>query len=176
MQIIARKITDMALAREAIESTSRVQSKATLDQLYRWEHSPMRTQMFWVQMQDIPTATSVHTVRHKIWIEHFVMTNRPDRGGDGSANRNTPVGHSFFCNAEALISMARKRLCYAASEETRDIMLTIKDAVRAVDPDLSRYMVPNCVYRGGICAEPKCCGKYRIRRYKGEADEKKMRV
>ena len=174
--ITATKYTDLALARKAIEKTSRdvAESKATLDMLYRWEHSPMRTQMFWIDMDDIPTFCSVHTVRHKIWVEHFVTSNRPDRGGSDNVDRNTPVNHGMWCNAETLISMARKRLCYQASQETRQIMLEIKEAVRTVDPALAYFLVPNCVYRGGLCVEPKPCGNYRVRRYCGEDDEKEM--
>jgi hypothetical protein len=72
--------------------------------------------------------------------------------------------------------MANKRLCYKASPETRDVMIMIKNEIDRVDPDLSYYMVPQCVYRGGICPEPRPCGNYKVRRFKGIEDERNMRI
>lgn len=167
MEVYAVKLTDVELMRRACESTMQAgkTSRVALDAMYRCEHSPIRTQLFWLEMDDVPTFVSVHCVRHKIGIEHFCRSNREDRGGDIDANRHTPVRHSVLVNAEALITMARKRMCYQAHPETRGAMLKIREAVRTVDPDLARYMVPNCVYRGGYCPELKPCGNYKVRRY-----------
>lgn len=167
MNVTVEKLTDITLLRKACESTMQAgkTSAVTLDVMYRCEHSPIRTQLFWITMDDVPTFVSVHCVRHKIGIEHFVRSNRPDRGGDGEANRQTPIMHSVLVNAESLINMAKKRLCHQAHQETRKAMLAIKEAVHTVDPDLARYMVPQCIYRGGYCQEMRPCGKYRILRY-----------
>lgn len=163
MQITAIKLTDDNLMRRACESTMRGQtSKMTLDKIYRSEHSPTRVMMFWIEMKDIPTFVSVHLVRHGIGVEHFVMSNREDRGGNGTENRYTPVNHSMLANAQALINMARKRLCGAASKETQEVMQCIKDAIGIVDPDLAKYMVRECEYRNGICPESKPCSKLYI--------------
>lgn len=177
MKIKIRKLTDLELMREACESTMQAgkTSKVTLDSMYRCEHSPIRTQMFWITMDEIPTFVSVHCVRHKVWNEHFVRTNRDDRGGVIDAGRLTPVRHSMLLNAEAFIIMSRKRLCYQAHENTRGLMLLIRESVREVDPDLARYMVPNCVYRGGYCAE-KPCGNYKVKRYDPEAIMERMKL
>lgn len=170
MQITIEKITDINLLRKACESTMQAgkTSRVTLDDMYRCEHSPVRTQFFWLEMDDLPTFVSVHCVRHKIGVEHFVRSNRPDRGGNGEATRATPIKHSALINAEALIAMAKKRLCHQAHPGTIRVMQAIKDAVQTVDPDLARYMVPQCVYRGGVCPELKPCGKYRVQRYDPE--------
>lgn len=161
MKIELVKYTDVNLAREACEFTMHnpQSSKMSLEKLYQCEHSPMRTQMFFVKMYDIPNFVSVHFVRHKIGVEHFVQTNRLDRGADDIANRLTPTNHAMWCNAQSLICMARKRLCYKASKETRDVMLAICEAVADVDYGLYEKMVPECVYRGMICHEMKMCGK-----------------
>lgn len=133
-------------------------SGITLEKIYRCEHSPMRTQLFWIEMKDIPTFVSVHFVRHKIGVEHFVQSKRYDRATYVEVpNRFTPVKHSMLINAEALITLSRKRLCRQASIETIAVMQAIKDAVAAVDPDLATHMQPNCVYRNG-CPELKPCG------------------
>lgn len=156
--IIVKKITDIDLLREAAGMTTGMKSTMTLERAYINEHSPCRTQMFWIKMLGIPTSSSVHLVRHKEWVEHFVETNRPDRGGNREANRNTPVCHAMFINAPELIYMARTRLCNKASTETRAIMEDIKIETRKVDPDLVKMMVPNCVYRNGLCKELPTCG------------------
>lgn len=176
--IIVKKYTDLDLARRAIEITSRGvdHSKATLDMIYRWEHSPIRTQMFWIEMLGIPTFVSVHTVRHKIWMEHFVLSNREDRGGSGVEDRFTPVDHGIWTNAQALISMAQARLCYAAHPMTQQIMKEIRKAISVVDPDLANYLVPYCVYRNGVCKEPKPCGNYKVTRYDPKSIEERIKL
>lgn len=161
MRISVEKLTNVDLARRACQFTthSHADSMISLGKLYRCEHSPMRTQMFWVEMRVIPNFVSVHFVRHKIGVEHYVQTMRDDRGADTIANRLTPTNHSMLINAAALISMARKRLCMKAHSETRNIMEAIREAVAEVDRDLADYMVPECEYRGCVCHELKPCGR-----------------
>jgi len=161
MEIKVKKLTDASLMQKAISFTmfSKKESKMTLDSIYRTEHSPIRTQLFWVEMYDIPTFVSVHLVRHNIGVNHFVSTRRDDRGSDGVVTRLTPVNHSMLVNAQALIGISRKRLCTKSHKETRKVMELIKKEVAKVDPDLARYMVEECKYRGGICPEQKSCGK-----------------
>lgn len=174
MEIQVNKITTIDDAHLAIESTmgTGFEAKCPLSDLYRWEHSPSRTQMFWINMIDIPTFVSVHLVRHAaVGQQHYVKSNRTDRGGEGNEviNRLSPVNHRMLLNAQHLIDMSRKRLCFKASEETRSVMLLIREAMYGVDPDLGVYMVPNCVYRGGYCSEPKSCGNYKVNRYNPNA-------
>lgn len=169
MHIEIIKHTCLADARRAIEFTTggRFQPRADLANVYGWNHSITRTQMFSVLMYNIPTFVSVHFVRHKIGVEHFVQSNRPDRNGDAKADRSTPVNHMMFCNAEALANMAHRRLCFQASPETRETMLEIKRVLQGVDADLVKHLVPLCQFRGGICAEPRTCGEYEIKRFGG---------
>ena len=161
MRIYIEKITNVDLARRACTFTThgQIDSMISLDKLYRCEHSPLRTQLFWVEMMGIPSFVSVHLVRHKFGVEHFVQTMREDRGAEEVANRLTEVNHAMMINAQALINMARKRLCSKAHPETRMLFEHIKDHMRTVDPDLAKYMVPECVYRGDVCHELKPCGR-----------------
>lgn len=162
MRVYVKKITGVDLAREACKFTThgQIDSMMSLDKLYRCEHSPLRTQLFWIEMLGIPSFVSVHLTRHNVGIvSHYVQTMRDDRGADTVADRNTPVSHAMLINAQALINVARKRLCRKAHAETRLLMEHIKDHVRAVDPDLAKYMVPECVYRGDVCHELKPCGR-----------------
>lgn len=168
MKIEVKKVTDIDLLQRAAWFTSGVENfKAPLSKWYDAEHSPIRTQMFVVEMFDIPSFVSTHYVRHKLGVEHFVRTNREDRKGDKKANRLTPVMHMMFLNSQTLIYMARKRLCFKASKETRDAMVMIKDGVRPHDEALSNAMVPECEYRGR-CTEFKSCGYF-----EGKANDNK---
>lgn len=161
MRIYIEKITNVDLMRRACRFTThgQVDSMMSLNKIYRCEHSPCRTQIFWIEMLGIPSFVSVHLVRHKYGVEHWVQTMRDDRGAETVADRLTPVNHAMMANAQALLNMARKRLCHKAHPETRLIMEHIKDHLKQVDPDLAKYMVPECVYRGDVCHELKPCGK-----------------
>jgi len=159
MNITAEKLTDETLLRRACAVTmGTASSKAQLEALYDCEHSPIRTQIFWVDMRDIPSFVSVHLVRHKVGVEHFVKSLRDDRSGKGGETRESFVNHAMFINAAALIQMARKRLCTQAHVQTRNVMRAILEAIAAVDPVLATFMVPECEYRGGVCHELKSCG------------------
>jgi len=160
MTIAVQKLTDESLMRKACAVTNgKTSSKVTLEQIYKCEHSPIRTQLFWIEMYGIPSFVSVHFVRHKVGVEHFVKSLRDDRCGKGNETRNSPVNHFMLINAQALINMARKRLCTKAHKETRKVMNEIKMAVRNVDFPLFERLVPDCEYRNG-CYELKSCGMY----------------
>ena len=160
MQIIVEKLTNLGLARLACQFTTHRHESSTisLHDLYACEHSPIRTQIFLVHMLEIPNFVSVHFVRHKIGVEHFVQTHREDRGANFTADRNTPVNHLMLLNAQALIQLARKRLCFKASAKTRNVMNLIHVEICSLDPDLASFMNPECVYRSGVCYERKPCG------------------
>lgn len=177
MQVEVKKHTDIEEAYECMRSTMLDERviKSNLRDIYHWEHSISRSQIFSVQLVDVFTFVSVHLTRH-VTTQPYVVGRRIDRGGTGDEGRYTLVNHRFIANAEALLNMARRRLCFQAAAETREAMLQIKEAIRQVDSDLAHYMVPNCIYRGGICPEPKPCGNYRVRRFGGEDDEKALRT
>ena len=162
MRVHIEKLTTVELARKACSFTThgQIDSVMTLDKIYRCEHSPMRTQIFWIEMRGIPSFVSTHLVRHKIGVESFVQTMRDDRGANEVANRLTEVNHAMLINAQAVISMARKRLCFKAHKETRLLMEAVKCGIVRVDLYLAWAMVPECEYRGGVCHELKSCGRY----------------
>lgn len=164
MKVKVTKITDKNLMDLACTYTAGYNVEVRNPyRMYTAEHSPARTQMFTVEMQGIPTFVSVHLVRHKFGVEHYVKSNREDRGGDSNADRNAPVNHLMLINAQALINMSRKRLCSMASAETRQVMDMIRTEVIRCDQDLACAMVPECVYRGG-CPEFKSCGWHQGRK------------
>jgi len=161
MDIIVNKITGIEELRGANTTTLKNGvSNQNLETAYLFEHSPIRTQVFYIKLKDIYSFVSVHLVRHKIGVEHFVETNRADRGGDLNANRWTPVDHLMVINAQALINMMRDRLCLESSKETRTVCRKIVKEIAKHDSDLAKVLVPNCVYRNGICNTGKKCGKF----------------
>lgn len=136
------------------------------------EHSPIRRMKFYWRWKDLKSWVSVHMVRHKIGIEHWVSTQRTDRTG---VNRDelpqgSLINHACEANAQSLINISRKRLCNCASKETREAWELVKNEVEKVEPELALCMVKECVYRG-FCPEMFSCGYYKTESYQKELEE-----
>ena len=125
------------------------------------EHSPIRLLKLRIRIENLPYWVSTHFVRHKFGIDHWISTQRSDRTGICRDDRpqGAWVDYVFEANAQALINISRKRLCRQASPETRKVWSAVREAVRAVEPELAACMVPECIYRGK-CPEMSCCGYY----------------
>ena len=138
-----------------------VPSESWRRKLIASEHSPARTLMFTIALWNVPYFVSVHLVRHKFGVEHYVKSQRsnPDRA---SVRQDAPVNHVMDLNLQALMNMARKRLCFHADPVTRRTMEAVKAAVCACDPIYRDFLNPDCVYRGG-CYEFTSCGYYERR-------------
>lgn len=162
MNITVTKITSMDEAKEFIEASvnGEFHSKIKdLKRLYLSEHSPMYTQIFKLELRSIPSYVSTHIRTHKShFISEVVTTNRKDRGGSPDAGRMTTVDMIILCNAKTPVDMCKKRLCSNADSICREVFTRVKSEVASVDPDLARFLVPQCIYRGGICPEWRCCG------------------
>lgn len=200
--VSVRKVTDEDLMRSACEMTFLGKSKQSLLSIYKAEHSPARTQMFWVEFRGIPLASSTHLLRHHVGSVPYQLTCRDDRHGGNpglpgrvdevikliqegeidraieeldwikdNTDRQTPVNLGLFLNAQSLIDMAKLRICLQAHKETREIFNIMREEVNKVDPELASMMVRKCVYRGGICGEPRCCGFNSSPLFKTEIEE-----
>lgn len=123
------------------------------------EHSPIREGWIKWRWNGIKTWIEGHFVRHFIGVQKFVSTQRSDRTGEDRNKKpqDAPVSLVMNANLQALINMARVRLCYQAAPETRGYMEDLKEEISKVEPEVGAVMVPNCVYRGG-CPEFKSCG------------------
>lgn len=125
------------------------------------QHSPIRALTFVIGMT-VPYWVSVHFTRHKVGVEHFVTTQRNDRQDAydrTSAPQDTPVRHIMLLDAQALINIARARLCGKAAPETRRAMREIRDAVLDKSPEFESVLVPKCIAHGG-CVEFEPCGRH----------------
>ena len=135
------------------------------------EHSPIRKLVVNWKWFNLKYFVSVHFVRHKFGIEHWVRTQRTDRTG---VNRDelpqgAEVEHEAEANAQAIINISRKRLCMKASSETRIAWATFLDSLSVKEPELAASCVPDCVYRG-YCYEMDSCGYFRTLAYKLDVD------
>lgn len=138
-----------------------IDKNAIWDKLLKAEHSPIRVNTYRIDLIGIPYFVSVHFVRHKIGVEHFVKSQRTDRTGEDRNNKKQSalVNHTMVLNAQAIINISRKRLCNKADKDTQKIWQEVVDVIKVAYPTLSKYCVPECTYRGGICPEINPCGK-----------------
>lgn len=123
------------------------------------KHSPIRTLWFTIRLT-IPYFVSVHLVRHKIGIEHFVQSQRNDRQSNYDrevAPQDAMVSHVIEVNAEQLMFMANRRLCGMADATTRYVMTQICKEVEKKNPEFIGHLKPMCEYLHE-CPEFKPCG------------------
>lgn len=79
--VSVKKLTDEELMREACETTFLGESHISLNSIYKSEHSPVRTQLFWVKFNGIPLFISTHLLRHHVGSVSYQLTCRDDRHG-----------------------------------------------------------------------------------------------
>ena len=79
--VSVRKLTDKELMQRACEMTFLGTSKQSLLSMYKAEHSPTRTQVFWIECKNIPLFIATHLLRHHVGSVPFQLTCRDDRKG-----------------------------------------------------------------------------------------------
>lgn len=133
------------------------------------EHSPIRKIKLSWKWTGLKSWVSVHFVRHKIGIEHWVRTQRTDRTGINRDElpQGSLVEHECEADAQALINISRKRLCNQASPETREAWKEVIEELKLHDPALASVCVKECVYRG-FCPEMYPCGYANTDAYKAQ--------
>lgn len=161
------------------EPLNKEPSKSWRAKMLLAEHSPIRLVEFEWTWKDIMQWVTTHLVRHHEGCEKFVHTQRGDRRAildeyNASSRNELPQGATndmdMTANAQALISISRKRLCNCASKETREAWKQVQDAIRKVDPVMADKMVPECIYRG-FCPEfMNPCGYANTEKYKQDLE------
>lgn len=136
------------------------------------EHSPIRSLVYCFKITDLKSWVATHLVRHHVGVEKWVRTQRTDRTGTNRDElpQGALVEMEIEANAQALINMARKRLCSQASLETRQVMQEIKNEVAQKDEYMSKAMVKECIYRG-FCPEMQGCGYDKTEAFMKELEE-----
>lgn len=163
------------------------------------EHSPIRLLEYDFTIEQVRQWVTVHLIRHHEGCEKFVHTQREDINEaiekmvskivellkDASFARDDWKNRDYMfqgaendmdmtCNAQAFISISRKRLCKGcASPETREAWEIVIEALREIDPILASKCVPECMYRGFCPEKDRCCGyvntgafQYRLAEYR----------
>lgn len=67
------------------------------------------------------------------------------------------VDTTIICNARDIIHSARKGLCFNYHKRSNNTFRALKSEIFEFDPNLSNYMVVDCVYKNGLCSQLECC-------------------
>lgn len=173
-----RQVADLARTTIGLEDGDKRVSESYMRKMYLCEHSPIRAEMYLITFENIPYWVVMHFARHKTGVEHFVSTQRDDRQIDIDVPRDKkgqgePVRYRMLINAQAIITISRKRLCNGASPETIHSWKQALNKLEETNPMLRMCCVPDCIYRGW-CYEHKSCGYHKkvgFRRRLGEYRE-----
>jgi hypothetical protein len=175
MEIQIRELTSPELVRECARFTRRL-STDDLDEMtphafgkfVRSEHSPLRAYMLLIKIFDIPYWVAGHLVRHQVGevpfdSESFITTSRTDITHKRERSPEDRVNLALLINAQGLIDMSKKRLCFGAAPETVQVWQAVKNALHdhgnPYTEILANQLQPTCLYRGGQCNELKWCGR-----------------
>lgn len=168
LEVSVTRVTDWDLVKEFAMATmgkefAKSPTSVWKAKILRCEHSPIRSLNFKIVLKGLPSWVSVHYVRHKYGVEHFVSTQRDDRNEERAESRNDlpqsmPVMHKMYLNASEIMFISRRRLCGMASAETREVWRRVVAELAKIEPELAAACVPECIYRGGHCPEFKPCG------------------
>ena len=152
--MFCKRCTLVTVGKEAIKEPTQEWKHKILEA----RHSPIRVLQFAFELE-LPYWVSVHLCRH-IHAQPFVKSQRNDRQSDydrTKAPQDEMVKMIWYMNAEELMTVANKRLCNQASEETRQIVKMMCNEVLNVCPEFYGLLVPMCVHNGGVCHEMKPC-------------------
>jgi hypothetical protein len=123
------------------------------------EHSPIRLLEFDWSWKSIKYWVSQELARHKF--EKFISSQRDDRLIDDvprdKKQQDALVNFDGYANMQNLIDAWRKRLCYQATNEARELAEDFKTELHKTHPLESDVLVSQCIYRGG-CSEFQSCG------------------
>jgi hypothetical protein len=126
------------------------------------EHSPIRAVEFIIHFERIRQWVTVHLVRHWLGFIPFVHSQREDKRVLDVPRDELPQGSEndmdVLVNAQSLINVSKKRLCYKASPETRHAWEEVVDRIAKFDAPMANVMVPDCVYRGFCPFGKDTCG------------------
>ena len=95
-EIKVTKLTDVDLLRKANSFTTGRDSKMSLRRAYASMHSPIRTQLFFIEMEDIPLFCASQFVRSKVGVEWWQRSKRTDRGGEDFKQVCKGLSHDIY--------------------------------------------------------------------------------
>lgn len=160
MKVTVTKNYDKGIPNEfAAATTHGREVKAPPKYWFANEHSPVRLFRYFIKLKGLKSFISTHLVRHGVFASHAVTSKRDDLRPDINEviGRDTPVTHCIETNAAELIFISRRRLCYKSHKETVGAWKHVTKEIKKTEPSLYSYLVPECVYRNGICPEYSEC-------------------
>lgn len=115
-------------------------------------HSTIRNLIIRWKWINMPSFCATHFSRHKL--EKFISTQRSDRTGVDRTKlpQDAPVSFTGLANAQNIIDMMAKRLCFTADKTTVEYAQSLKRELRPIEPELADVCVPACIMYGG-CRE-----------------------
>ena len=123
------------------------------------EHSPIRLLEFDWTWKNIYYWLSTEWSRHRF--EKFISSQRDDRLIDdiprGKKPQDALVNFDGYANMQNLIDAWRKRMCFCATKEARELAEDFKYVLHETHPIEADVLQKNCIYRCG-CPEFKSCG------------------
>jgi len=132
------------------------------------EHSSDRSVKYRIFIEDIPYYAHVHLVRHSVGVDPYVYSQRDDNGIVSVTDRDdlkqgVLINMCMDANAQAVITIARKRLCHKSHRVCQDFVKKLKCSLiyegDKYDKVLGNLLMPPCAWWRGYCAEPKPCGR-----------------
>lgn len=82
MKVRVEKYTGIEALRKANSFTSGKKSEMHLSKAYALGHSPIRTQRFYIFLEDIPLFVASQLVRSHVGVQWYQKSKRTDRGGE----------------------------------------------------------------------------------------------
>ncbi len=134
------------------------------------EHSPINVLTYSWKWVDIPYWVSMELRTHRIGIpqdeyQHWIRSQRKEKMR-GKLPQDAPVNHIVQANAQALINVSKKRLCYRPSKQAQEAWQMVLTALQPLEPELVKCCVPMCVYRGFCPEGDKTCGNSQNKNFK----------
>lgn len=154
-----REVADAARTTIGLEAGTGEPSSSWKRRMLLAEHSPIRKLRVNWKWRDLFWWVQTHFTRHHVGVEWFVSTSRTDRTGvdRSTIGQDAPVNVEGEANAQAIINISRKRLCFEhPSKETRQAWQEFLASIKDAQPELYQVCVPDCIYRGW-CYEYKGC-------------------
>lgn len=156
-QVTVKKLTDEELMREACESTFIGKSNASLVTMYKAEHSPARTQLFWITLKNVKLFVSTHLLRHHVGSVPFQLSCRDDRkgGNPGMTDKCAAIVRKLRClqaesNLDAINSVLQEcveEIDWLSDNADRNTKVTLSILVNAQSLiDMAKLRLCNCAH------------------------------
>lgn len=146
-------------AQTKVYALTELQKEAIVREMCQTEHSPIRAWMWLVTFHHVPHFVMTHLTRHKVGAEFYVENSR--KADRHEQRQDDPISFQMVANAQALINIARKRICAKAFPDTAIVTATMCKEIAESSKwgkILAEFLVPTCI-RTGTCFENKSRGE-----------------